>query len=116
MDDKLEIQIHAEADAAERNVHIEGELSLLTAGRLRTILLDSLQPGARTVLHADGVSAVDLSGLQLLCSAHRTYLASGAFLALDGTPATMRDAAAHAGFDARHSVCPYRCGPDCLWR
>jgi hypothetical protein len=54
--------------------------------------------------------------LQLLCSAHRTFLACGGNICLQDAPAWFRKAAAAAGFSMRTLECRYRCGDECLWR
>jgi len=104
-------------DGVERVVVLEGELRLAQAANVRRELLDALRPGQTTVADLSGVTEVDLAGLQLICSAHRTYRNRQACFRVRGMPDAMRRTAEAAGFDAHHSVCPYRAGDaGCIWR
>ncbi len=98
-----------------RIIHVKGELSIGSTEPLRDAFLAALQPGARTVLDAGGVTTVDLCGLQLLCSAHRTYVVNGALLEILNKSESLDRTACAAGYDASRSVCPYRRESDCLW-
>ncbi|HEY1338224.1 MAG TPA: STAS domain-containing protein [Bryobacteraceae bacterium] len=100
----------------EQVVHIEGELTLATSAGLQRTLLDHLQPGKRTVLDASGIAAVDLAGLQLICSAHRTYVLREAEFVVSPMSEALKQAARASGFEASRSVCPYRCGGQCIWK
>lgn len=116
MEPETELRLRVHEGEAGRTICAEGELSIATAARLQTALFDLLQPGSLTVLDASAVTAVDLTGLQLLCSAHRTYLANGAGFRSGGMSEVLRDAAIAAGFEAPHSSCPNRREGNCLWR
>ena len=105
-----------ELEAGDRAPRVEGELRIPEAGRLRDALLAALEPGGATVLDVSGVSDADLGGLQLLCSAHRTYRRRGARFELRGISEPLRLAARAAGFETRSMVCPHRVGDDCLWK
>jgi len=112
MHDNADLRIRTEPDGQGRIVHLEGELSLLNAGALRTVLLEGMQPGAKTVLYGAGIASIDLSGLQLMCSAHRAYAACGAVLAFGEVSGALRESARSAGYRAGESACG--CG-GCLW-
>ena len=116
MSENAELKLRVEHSGNTRTIHADGELSIMTAGDLRTALIEALQPGVSTVLEASGISAVDLAGLQLVCSAHRTYRTNEASFRFGGASETLRATAAAAGFESRHSSCPYRAGSDCLWK
>ena len=116
MDLANDIEIRIEDAAAEQIVHVKGAISLLTAGKLQTVFLDALRPGARTVLDGRDIEAVDLSGLQLLCAAHRTYLSHLACFEIRGRSETLKAAADAAGYSACDSVCRHRGEHNCLWK
>ena len=111
-----DLQIRVEAAADGRTVVLQGEVSMITGGMLRMALLDCLQAGASTKLDAAGITAIDLSGLQLLCSAHRTYVSRQAKFQFGGISETVRENARAAGYDTCRSVCPYRREGNCLWK
>ena len=110
-----EIKVGVADAGGRRTVLVEGEIRLAGAGSLRQVLVEELCAGQQTVLDLAGVTGVDLSGLQLLCSAHRTYVRHDAVLELQGVTEELTRTARRAGFDARTSVCPFRRGM-CLWR
>jgi anti-anti-sigma factor len=104
-------------DGVERVVVLDGELRLAQADQARRELLDALRPGQTTVADLAGVTEVDLAGLQLICSAHRTYRKRQACFRVRGMPDGMRRTAEAAGFEAHRSVCPYRTADSgCIWR
>jgi|SRR5579871_6271079 len=110
------IEIQIEDGPAERVLRVTGTLSLLTAERLLSILLAGLRTGAKTVLEAAALDQVDLCGLQLLCSAHRTYSLHDACFELRPMPEAVQIAARAAGYRADTSVCPCRRDGNCLWK
>ena len=116
MEPNSEIQIQTEDADDYRLIRVEGDLSLATAGDLRTTLLNCFRPGARAVLDGNGIRSIDLCGLQLLCSAHRTYLLNGAAFELKAISQTVQEAAQAAGYAPSNSVCPYRRDGNCLWK
>jgi anti-anti-sigma regulatory factor len=99
MQDNAGLRVRTETDGCGRIVHVEGELSLTDAGTLREALMEGLRPGVKTALDASRIAAVDLSGLQLICSACRTYSAHGAMLELDGVSGALREGARSAGYN-----------------
>lgn len=96
--------------------HVEGELSLATAGNLQTAVLHALRPGVRVVFDGAGLTSVDLAGLQLICSAHRTCVLSGAHFEFRAMRREFQEIAFAAGFDACTAACPYRRENECVWR
>ena len=64
------------ADTADITAH--GEIDLATVNTLRTAITDALAAGARhLVLHLDGVTYLDSSGLGTLIGAHKRVASSG---------------------------------------
>lgn len=110
------MHIESEEQEGARVVHVAGGLTLETAGRLQAVLVDALRPGAMVRLEAGEISRVDLCGLQLICSAHRTFRIKGACFELGETSEALRDAASAAGYQAIRSVCPFRKDLPCLWK
>jgi anti-anti-sigma regulatory factor len=116
MGSETELRLRLHEGENGRTILVEGELSMATAAGLQAALLDSLQPGREVRLDSTGIATVDLTGLQLLCSAHRTYEAQGAGFVFGGVSEVLRKTAIAAGFDMSHSSCPNRRAGNCLWR
>ena len=116
MEDGFDIQIQTEEATGSRTVRVKGELTLATAGRVQRVLLEGVGPGTKTVLDGGGITAVDLCGLQLVCSAHRTYLLNEACFEFRPIPGHVEQTARTAGYDASVSVCPYRRDGNCIWK
>jgi anti-anti-sigma regulatory factor len=110
------LQIRLDVTDDTRIIRAEGDLSIATAGALRTELIAGLRPGARTVLDVALLKTVDLAGVQLLCSAHRTYLRHDAAFEFGGLSDALQATALAAGYEASRSVCPYRRNGNCLWK
>ena len=96
-------------------IPLEGELSLAVAARLSAALTALLEARRDTVIGLAAVTGADFAGLQLLCSAHRSFLRQGLSLRLESGPESLRRSALAGGFDAERSVCPYRTD-ECLWQ
>ena len=87
-----------------RSLCLEGELTVSNAADLRQGLLEALEQSDRLELDMDAVTAIDLAGLQLLCSAHRTAVAREKSLTLkDELPPPLQEACVNAGFDFHRS-------------
>lgn len=91
------------------------ELTVRTANSLRATLLAQLTEGASLVLDAAEIRAIDLCGLQLLCSAHHTARARNAILEIANLPESVRATARDTGFDPQSCDAPCREGT-CIWR
>ena len=116
MDAASEIEVRLEEEGGHRVVHLQGELCLPNTGRVQRALMEGLATGQETVLDGAGVTAIDLAGLQLLCSAHRTYRRHGANFDLRSVPQGLQETARAAGYRACESICPFREDGICLWR
>jgi ABC-type transporter Mla MlaB component len=97
-----------------RRLSLEGELTVSNAADLRQGLLAALEQSDRLELDLDAVTAIDLAGLQLLCSAQRTAMAGEKSLTFkDALPPALQEACANAGFDFYRS-CRCNQGADCF--
>jgi len=95
---------------------LNGELTIQNAAVFRDVLLESLEKTGHLVLNLENVTEVDLSCLQLLCSAQMTTKEPDRRLTMDGgCPEAFRKAAAESGY-LRDDVCkPSACNKSCLW-
>ena len=62
---------------------LTGDLTIEKAAEIRKALLATLDDHDQVAIRLDSVTAVDLSCLQLLCSAHRTALGRDKKISLD---------------------------------
>jgi len=94
---------------------LKGALTIECANELKSMLLDALNKKDHVVLNLEGVKEVDLSCLQLLCSAHRTSLKFHKQLTLAGRqPESFQQAVRDAGF-TRQVGCHKDPHQKCLW-
>ncbi len=94
---------------------IGGELTIERAAELRKMLIKSLEIADTVRIRLENVTAVDLSCLQLLCSAHRTALNLNKNLTLSSKMSQVfRQAVEDAGY-FRLSGCAPDSYKSCLW-
>ena len=90
-------------------------LTIEHAAAFQTFLNDRLQSGATIHLSLMPDQEVDLTGLQLLCSACRSASDLGGQLVLQGAlPASLAQLVEAAGI-TRHTVCKNNGGRACSW-
>jgi anti-anti-sigma regulatory factor len=115
IDTGADLRCRVEEGDGRQAVLLDGELCLPAVGGLRQVLIEALATGRGASVWLSGVTATDFAGLQLLCSAHRTFRQRGAALSVEGASLGFRETAQAAGFDSRCSTC--RFGDDsCLWK
>lgn len=113
--DGLTIERREEEGGETLVLAVRGELTIPFAGEFREALVNAFDRAARVVVDVAGVSAVDITGLQLLCSAHRSSYARNKALRLAGEEAgAFADAVGLAGFE-RHVGCDRDAGKSCIW-
>lgn len=95
---------------------VEGDLTIRHANELKAILMKSLNGLDLLALNFEKATEVDLSCLQLLCSAHRTAVRSGRRLILtrDRSEALKR-AIEDAGY-SRQRGCVLDRDSSCFWK
>lgn len=95
-------------------VALTGDLTITRAAEILSILKESLQANDEVRITLQDVSSVDLSCLQLLCSAHRTAAAAGQVLNLVApVPEVLRQLIRQKGFK-RQKNCAFSPKADCL--
>ena len=94
---------------------IDGELTVQHAGELKAALLKSLDSVDHLILNIEKATEIDISCLQLLCSAHRTSVRLKKHLSVSGSClGILRQITAIAGY-SRHVGCSFDCNKNCLW-
>jgi anti-anti-sigma regulatory factor len=97
-------------------IKLAGELTIERAEELRKMLGDKLERTERLFLSFAEVTEVDVSFLQLLCSAHRTALKVQKCFWIDkDRPEALRSAIKEAGF-VREQGCNLDFTHNCLWK
>ena len=92
---------------------IEGEMIIDHAEELKEIILNALDSVSSLNLDIEAVKKVDLFGLQVLCSAHRSAMKAGKELTLIGEwHEALRDAIVMTGYGSTvacstDSSCPW---------
>jgi anti-anti-sigma regulatory factor len=94
---------------------LEGELTLPHAEELRKALLSAILAAADVSIGFGSVQEVDVSCLQLVCSAHRSAFRLKKRVSLGGSlPPVVKEAAEAAGY-ARLKGCKRDCDKSCIW-
>jgi anti-anti-sigma regulatory factor len=104
-------------DESTRNgiLSLEGEMTLPKAGEFKASLKEALGAADHIVIDLRRVSELDLSCLQLLCSAHRTSVGLNKGLGIaTPRPEALRQWVERAGL-TRHVGCPQDVHHTCLW-
>jgi len=101
--------------SGEGIVSLDGELTIEYAAELKALLIRALENADRVYIRLKDVTTVDLSCLQLLCSAHRTAVKAKKHITLDrGTCEIFGQTIKDAGF-CRSGDCQKDPYGNCFW-
>lgn len=96
-------------------IELSGSVTIHYAAEVKEALLAAFQQTGSISCSVSGVSDLDLSGLQLLCSAHKFACNSGRSFAVAGLDGEIvRKSIEAAGF-SRHVGCLQDLNKTCLW-
>jgi anti-anti-sigma regulatory factor len=101
-------------DEQNASLRLSGSLTVQNAGELRKALLEALSTAEIVELELGDHLEIDIAGLQLLCSAHRSFLAKRRKLLLKRRPESFQQTLAAAGLE-RHHGCSRYPHDGCLW-
>ncbi len=105
-----------ELDCSDNGVmRLEGELTIQYAGRLKEMLLKALGEVKGLSLDLEGVTEADVACLQVLCAAHKTFLASNKELKTIGRIGASFERAVNDSGYRRRTGCHADSGRNCLW-
>ncbi|MGA2732507.1 MAG: STAS domain-containing protein [Syntrophobacteraceae bacterium] len=94
---------------------LKGSWTVERANELKGALLEALNSGERIVIESEGLAELDLSSMQLFCSAHRKSLRLGKHLAFDEKKSqAFKRLVCDAGF-MRTTGCHKDPHKSCLW-
>jgi ABC-type transporter Mla MlaB component len=95
---------------------LDGECTIEHAAPLKDVLQQAMHMGSEILLQLRGVTAVDVSFLQLLCAAHRRSVELDKHLAMDPCwSESLKDLARNAGY-YRKVGCHKDPTRECLWQ
>lgn len=93
---------------------VEGGMTIAQVGQLRESVLQGFAEAERVTLDLTGVHEVDVAGLQLLCSTHRSAVATGKSVSIEGCGKRLRELVRAVGFD-RGTLCTKGKESACFW-
>ena len=96
-------------------LRLEGDITVQQADELKQCLMQALGSVAKVYVDSSKTSCIDLSCLQLICSAHREATRmEKSFQLAELVPGQFRCFAEAAGF-ARHTGCSLDVTKTCVW-
>ena len=94
---------------------VSGSLTIQHAAAMREAILEAFAKAESVTVDLESLEKIDLTGLQLLCAAHRTSIGQRKQLTVLGvTSDQVIDAAQLAGF-FRHVGCSLDVERTCIW-
>jgi anti-anti-sigma regulatory factor len=115
MSDSQIVVVESAAGAGTITVQVHGSLTIAQAREAHAALVTAFAKADQVLLDLEGVEEIDLTGLQLVCAAHRSSCSSGKSFQVKGNDSEpIERAALRAGFLRRVG-----CRQDknlCFWR
>ncbi len=108
------LDFKVEQEGEGKRVTISGELNIENAAALKGILISSLEETESVVVNLENVTDVDLSCLQLFCSAYKTADASDKCFTIISCPPVFNDSVKDARF-MQDAGCGMECNKSCQW-
>lgn len=107
------IDFKVEESGDKRTLTVNGELTIHNAAAIQGVLIRLLESREDLHISLKEVSEVDLSFLQLLCSAHKTSKDLNTHITMSGDcPEIFRDAVRTSGL-LQDSGCRFNCDKNC---
>jgi len=98
-----------------RTISITGDMTIPHISGIREELLQNLEGSHQVALELGAVNSIDVTGLQLLCSTHRSFVKKGGQIAIPGlNNDAVRTAAEIAGLP-RNICCAANSECTCIW-
>lgn len=97
-------------------VAVKGAMTIAQAVELREGLLQAFAEGKSVEILLTDVTEVDITGLQLMCSSHRTSLEKQLKLTITGGDADVFYKVAEQAGMLRHTGCSQDVTGTCLWK
>ena len=94
---------------------INGELTIQNAAELQKVLIECLEETAHLTLNLENVTEMDMSCLQLLCSAHKTTVKADKHFSIDGRASSFFQEAVNVSGYQQFTGCELDKNSSCLW-
>ena len=101
---------------AATEVAVSGAMTIDMILELKDRLHEAFHLGKKVRLSLAGVTELDLTGLQLICSAHRTAIAKELELSVEGGDGEAVASVARLSGMPRHMGCARDVGDSCVWK
>ncbi len=109
------MDLKIEQEGSMKTLIVSGDMTVQNVKELKGVLIESLDDTDHIVMDLNGVVEVDLSCLQLLCSAHKTLAEMNKKITLgNNCTEQIRETVKSAGF-LKHMGCGSECDENCLW-
>jgi len=106
---------HLLNDAGQLTITIGGRLAIDTTAALKDFLLEQWPASKSIRLDSSALEEIDLTGMQLLCSACYTALSENRSFRFSGTPAPcIAQGVDNLGFQD-HKLCKHNTNISCIW-
>ena len=113
--DTLQLTHTRPGDGQTSQIQICGRLAIDTAAELHVLLRSELETANRLTLDLSALETMDLTGIQLLCSACRTATSTGKRFDLSPPPSTaVRQLIVELGLQ-RYTTCKHNTDIPCIW-
>ncbi len=98
-----------------RVVQLAGSMTIHYAAQIKEVLLEAFNGSGQLTCILENVSEIDLAGLQLLCSTHKSCCDAGIPISVKGLLGeNVHKTIVEAGF-VRHVGCQHDVNKNCLW-
>ena len=98
-----------------RIVSMSGCMTIEHGAEIKSALQEAINAATTVQLDLEKVTEMDLIGLQLICSMHRTAVSEQKLFSVNGTNGAVIKEAARAGGFFRHVGCVLDINHTCIW-
>ena len=102
-------------DPSARTLTIRGAMTIQHGAKIKKALKKAVSAGKVLLLDLQGVTEIDLIGMQVICSTHQTMLAQGKRLSVAREGNQAIDLVVRNGGFARHTGCVQDTSHTCVW-
>ena len=109
------MQFEVHPDGSQGTLHLSGEVTLLQVQGLFALLNQALEAADHVVIDMQGITDIDMAGLQLLCAAHKSAMdRNNQWVTDPNPPDVVASRADQAGLACRQN-CDGLENTNCLW-